>query len=289
LNLKKIKNMRTNIKEILLSESFVKQKKIYLENDILKIISSEDEILDFFSNYTYWNGIFAGCVVNLASRFHLGLELGLYDVNSPEEDFFQTRGHRVAGLIFAAAEDEYSDDNCKVEGVRVEHKTMAWFMMNKMYEFFNKDISTRSVNSMMKQVVDEAKIGYGFQQESEFINLVRQLGFHIGSEKIASYEFGILAEKMKEIYPELTAWLENQEMIKGINAFSWIEVHGPVEDAHANYALDAAQMIIDYIGTRDETLQIKVIEELKGGFIDFINHQDGFFKNYINNLKVQNA
>lgn len=282
--------METNVKNMLLTDELVKAKRADLTKDIERILSgNEDQVLDFFSNYTYWNGIFAGLVINLASRFHLGLELGLYDVDSPEEDFFQTRGHRVAGLIFAAAEDEYADENCQDEDKRIEHKTMAWFMMNKMYEFFGKDIATRRINPMMDKVMTDTKIGYGLQQESEFLNLVRQLGFHIGSEKVASYEFGILADKMKEFQPALTAWMENQDLVEGINAFSWIEVHGPVEDAHANYALDAAQMIVDYIGTRDADLQAKVIKELKAGFADFSNHQDSFFKNYINNLITQNA
>jgi hypothetical protein len=280
-----------NVKNMLLTDSLVKSKRAELEKDIEKILSgNKDQVLDFFSNYTYWNGIFAGLVINLASRFHLGLELGVYEVDSPEEDFFQTRGHKVAGLIFAAAEDEYADENCQDEDQRIEHKTMAWFMMNKMYEFFGEDISTRKVNqSVMATVMAETKIGYGFQQESEFLNLVRQLGFHIGSEKVASYEFGILADKMKELQPALTAWMENQEMVEGINSFSWIEVHGPVEDAHANYALDAAQMIVDYIGSRDYELCELVVRELEAGFNDFCDHQDKFFKNYLNSLTTQIA
>lgn len=273
--------METNVKNILLKEEFVAQKREELTKDIETILSrGEEEVLDFFSNYAYWNAVFAGCVINLASRFHLGLNYGAYGIDSPEEDFFQTRGHKVAGLIFAAAEDEYADENCQEEDVRIEHKTMAWFMMNKMYEFYNRDISTRRVNPMMKAILDETMRGYGIEQDSEFLDLVRQLGFHIGSEKVASFEFGILAEKMKEMKPALTAWIENQEMVKGINAFSWIEVHGPVEDAHANYALDAAQMIVDYIGTRDEELQKKVIENLYYGFQDFSNHQKDFFSKY---------
>lgn len=282
--------MKTNIKNILLDKEFINAKRVDLEKDIATILSGgEEQMFDFFSNYTYWNAIFSGCVINLASRFHLGLDCGLYDADSPEEDFFQTLGHRVAGLIFAAAEDEYADENCQEEDVRIEHKTMAWFMMNKMYEFYNRDISTRKVNPMMDSILTDTKIGYGFKQESKFLNLVRQLGFHIGSEKIASFEFSILADKMKELKPALTVWMENQEMVKGINSFSWIEVHGPVEDAHANYAIDAAQMIVDYIGTRDKELQRKVIEELKSGFNDFSNHQNEFFKKYINNLLIKNV
>jgi len=280
--------METNIKKILLSDELISTKRAELTKDITIILSGdENQVLDFFSNYTYWNGIFAGLVVNLSSRFHLGLELGIYGVDSPEEDFFQTRGHKVAGLIFAAAEDEYADENCQEEDIRIEHKSMAWFMMNKLYEFYEKDISKRRVSPIMNDVLNDTKFGYGLQGETDFLNLVRQLGFHIGSEKVASYEFGILADKMKEYKPALTAWMENQNLVNGINAFSWIEVHGPVEDAHANYALDAAQIIIDYIGTRDKDLQVQVIEELKTGFNSFSNHQDNFFKKYINNLTIQ--
>ena len=277
--------MKNNIKEILLKEEFINKKRTELEGDITKILSgNESQVLDFFSNYTYWNAVFAGLVVNLSSRFHLGLELGLYEVDSPEEDFFQTRGHKVAGLIFAAAEDEYADENCRVEDVRIEHKTMAWFMMNKMYEFYNLDIADRKISPMMHDVMNDTKYGYGFQCDSEFLDLAKHLGFHIGSEKVASLEFGILADKMKEIKPALTAWIEAQELVDGINGFSWIEVHGPVEDAHANYALDAAQIIVDYIGTRDSELQQKVIDSICEGFNDFSNLQTKFFNEYQENL-----
>jgi len=280
----------TNVKDLLLGEDFVSAKRTSLDKGIDRILSGDqDQILDFFSNYIHWNGVFAGCVVNLASRFHLGLNYGIYEPGTTEDIFFKTMGHKVAGLIFAAAEDEYADENCKDEDQRIEHKTMAWFTLNKMYEFYDADISSRKLHPMMNSVLTEVRMSYGVQQESEFLDLVRQLGFHIGSEKVASYEFGILADKMKETHPALTAWMEAQEMTEGINAFSWVEVHGPVEDAHANYAIDAAQMIVDYVGSRDYELCELVMRELKAGFKDFSDHQDFFFNNYITSLSKQNA
>jgi len=273
--------MEKNIKNILITDELVKNKRKELEIDISKILSGdENQVLDFFSNYIYWNGIFAGLVTNLSSKFHLGLDFFDYEKNSIERGFFQSVGHKVAGLIFAAAEDEYADESSK-EDIRIEHKTMAWFMMNKMYQFYGRDISERTIDDLMSSITSVTKRGYGLNQDSDFLSLVRYLGFHIGSEKIASYEFGIIASKMKELHPDLTNWMKNQELINGINAFSWIEVHGPVEDAHANYALDAAQMIIDHVGNKNLEFQQKVIDELENGFNLFSNLQDSFFKEYI--------
>lgn len=281
--------METNIEKILLNTELVSSKKLEIEKDILKIISKdESQLLDFVSNYIHWNGLFAGCVINLASRFHLGIDFGLYEPNSPEEDFFQTRGHRVAGLIFAAAEDEYSDEHCEIEGVRIEHKTMAWFTLNKMYEFFNLDITKRKIHPLMNDIASRTKSGYGLQGDSEFLDLARQLGFHIGSEKIASYEFEIITDKMSQLYPELVFDLKSKILVKGINAFSWFEFHGSVEDAHANYALDAAQILVDYTGSRDLDLQKSVIKEIEIGFNNFSQLQDDFFKNYIKSNYTQN-
>lgn len=279
--------MEKNIKTLLLEEEFINEKRADLEGDITEILSrSEEEILSFFSDYTYWNGVFAGCVINLASRFHLGLRYGNYSFNSPEEDFFQMKGHKVAGLIFAAAEDEYADENCQEENVRVAHKDMAWFMLNEMFSFYKRDISSRRVHGWMNQIVNDTAIGYGVDELSDFMNLAWHLGFHIGSEKVASFEFGILADKMKELQPELTSHLKGKEMVKGISAFSWIEVHGPVEDVHANYALDAAQIIIDYLGTRDKGLQEEFIANLQEGFWNFSGHQQLFFKKWLNPTEV---
>ena len=273
--------METNAKKFLLDENFISKKKNELEGQVDAILAGKDEqLLDFFSNYTFWNGIFAGCVINLASRFHLGLEFGKYEVDSPQEDFFQTRGHRVAGLIFAAAEDEYADGNCQVENMRVEHKSIAWFMIRKMYEFHNVDVNSRRLQPWMDEIIARTKVGYGVQSSSEFLDLAKQLGFHIASEKLASYEFGILADKIKVKKPEFVKWLEEQELVKGINAFSWIEIHGPVEDIHANYALDAAQMLVDYIGTRDKVLQAEVIRSMVEGFHELSNIQGDFLERY---------
>ena len=273
--------MKNNIQKILLTDDFVNLKKEQLNDDITKILSEDSsKMLDFVSNYIYWNGFFAGCVINLASRFHLGLELNAYEPNCPQEEFFQTRGHRVAGLIFAAAEDEYSDEHCKLDGVRIEHKTMAWFTLNKMFNFYNVDITRRKTNTSTHHIVSRTKKGYGFNEKSNFLNLAKQLGFHIGSEKIASYEFEIISNKIQELYPDLVSDLKSRELIKGINAFSWFEVHGSVEDAHANYALDAAQILIDYIDSRDEFLKKDVIKEIQDGFNDFSILQDDFFKIY---------
>ncbi|MEK6829517.1 MAG: hypothetical protein AABY15_05315 [Nanoarchaeota archaeon] len=273
--------METNVKKFLLDENFISKKKAELEGQVDSILAGKDEqLLDFFSNYTFWNGIFAGCVINLASRFHLGLEFGKYEVDSPQEDFFQTRGHRVAGLIFAAAEDEYADGNCQVENMRVEHKSIAWFMIRKMYEFHNVDVNSRRLQPWMDEIIARTKVGYGVQSSSEFLDLAKQLGFHVASEKLASYEFGILADKIKVKKPEFVKWLEEQELVKGINAFSWIEIHGPVEDIHANYALDAAQMLVDYIGTRDKVLQAEVIRSMVEGFHELSNIQGDFLERY---------
>ena len=270
--------METNVKKLLLEKDFIPIKNERLKNYIENILTEDtDKVLDFFSNYIHWNGIFAGLVSNLSSRFHLSLDLASYGDGSIEEKFLKSNAHKVAGLIFAAAEDEYADENCKEEDRRVEHKTMAWFTLNKMYEFYGKNISDRKISKHMDWTMSFTKKGYGLGESSDLMSLVNHLGFHIGSEKLASYEFGILADKMKQELPALTTWLENQELCKGVNAFSWVEVHGPVEDAHANYALDAAQIIVDEIGKKDKDLQIRVLSELSSGFLNFASIQEVTF------------
>lgn len=275
--------METNVKSFLLEREVVEKTKESLEKSIDDILTGDtDQILEFFSNYIHWNGIFAGLVTNLSSRFHLGVELSKYGEGSIEEKFLKENAHKVSGLIFAAAEDEYADENCEEENRRIEHKTMAWFTLNKIYDFYGKNIYDRKVSDHMDWTMRFTKMGYGLGEASDLFSLVRNLGFHIGSEKLASYEFGILSDKMKQKQSSLTAWLEHQELCKGINAFSWVEVHGPVEDAHANYALDAAQIIVDEIGKKDKELQSMVLQELYSGFTNFAGVQRITFFNLMN-------
>jgi len=277
-------------KKILTSE-FIKKKKISIKEDVDSIfVGGKEDMINFFSHYVYWNGVFAGCVTNLASNFHLFVNKpGFSGKTPPPEDimtFFKQKGHKVAGLIFAAAEDEYADDSAVVSDLRVCHKDMAWHFLKELYTYYNKDIKKRKIEFFAEEINNAIMRGYRVDRGALCSDLYRGLGFHIGSEKIASFEFDYLTKKMNKEYPELVKFLKNKELVPGINAFSWLEVHSSVEEEHFGYALEAANIIIDYFDKKD--LQRNPFQFIKEGFVEFSNLQNIFFDHYsgIEEVKV---
>jgi len=241
--------------------------------------------VEFFSNYISWNSIFAGCVVNLVSRFHLWPYIG--ERPDPVADPYLFKNfsalgnrhfHSVSSYIFAAAEDEYDEAGNKIKYERVAHKDMAWHFIKELYSYHNMDIKTRQVSEFTNHMNTKVLEGYGHMQRHDVPTLVRNLGFHIGSEKLASLEFQYLNDAIKEFHPDVYKHLESKEMTGGITAIDWIKVHGTVEIEHFNNALTAAKIIIDFMNKTDSQGMVDTFNYLREGFAHFANHQRAYFK-----------
>lgn len=278
--------MKTNtiIEKAILNEEFLTQKKTEIKNSVDAILAkSDDEVMDFFSDYIAWNGVFGGCVAKLAGDWHLAAYTRQPDRLKP---LFNKVGHKIASNIFASAEDEFADENCQTDE-RIAHKDMAWFFLNKLFEFYGRDIKTRRVTKHAESAIRSTMNGYWSNSASKSYELMSEaLGFHLGSEKIASFEFDYLYKGLVETRPELIEFLKEQLLVPGITAADWLFVHGSVEEDHYQYAVTSAAFIYDFIEGNDKCLVTTkdLIYDLKMGFEDFSRLQTRYFDYYVNDI-----
>ena len=263
----------------------IRQDRDAVNRRIDDIISNGD-ILMFFSNYVSWNSVFAGCVSNLSSRFHLWPELdedeglGLHDwkLFDAVHKVKTRKSHIIAGQIFAAATDEYDEQGCKVKDERVTHKDMAWHFLTSLYDISGQNVRNRKVLPYTKQANRRVMEGYGVNAPTKFTSLVKNLGFHMGSENLAALEFSALDKAMKKHHPGIYEQLEYRTLADGITGADWIKVHGTVEEEHFRNALKGAEVIVDsiveYSSPNWRNTTTNLIEE---GYREFSWMQDKFF------------
>lgn len=272
------------IKETLLTEDFLEKKKASLKSKIENLMSkSDEEVIQFFSDYIAWNGVFGGAVASLAGKWHNAIYLT--EMSEDETNGMKRYAHRVASEIFAAAEDEYSDENNTNPNVRIAHKDMAWDFFQGIMKFYGIDKRPTVSESIRINILDTLH-GYGVSNRQQFIKtLIFNLGFHIGSEKIASYEFDYLTAELEKTRPDLFKYLGDRDMFyglepNGIKSLDWLRVHGTVEEEHFQHAINAAkwaeQMVLENeIMNRDMFNKL-----LLNGFQSFSDIQEEVFKKY---------
>lgn len=252
----------------------------YSYPDIIKNIFSKNNFpYQFISDYVNWNSIFVGGVSSLSSRFHLWPYIG-EDISISNPLLFDSSieiknksSHKIAGYIFSAAEDEYNELGCKIKDERVCHKDMAWVFLKKIYEGVNVKFDTRKVSPFVSAANKEVLKGYGVDQPINFNVLAENLGFHIASEKLASVEFSIIYNLIKDKYPGLFEYLEKSHC-DNIYGIEWLKIHGEIEVKHYNNALQAAVLILN-------PYHCSTIESLQNGFKKFVDLQCHFFKYYL--------
>jgi hypothetical protein len=272
------------IQETLLTKDFIEVKKSTLKSKIENLMSkSDDEVIQFFSDYIAWNGVFGGAVASLAGKWHNAVHLT--DMSEDETTGLNKFAHRIASEIFAAAEDEFNDENNTNPYHRIAHKEMAWDFFQGIMEYYN--IKNRpKPSSNVKDHIQSTLRGYGVSNRLQLLKtLIYNLGFHIGSEKIASFEFDFLTAELKKTRPELFKFLSNRNMFygledNGIKSIDWLKVHGTVEEEHFQHAITAArwaeQMVIEHdIMSRDE-----FNSRLVKGLMSFSYTQEAVFEKY---------
>jgi hypothetical protein len=272
------------IQETLLTEDFIEVKKNTLKSKIESIMAlSDEEVIQFFSDYIAWNGIFGGAVTSLAGKWHNAVHLT--DMSEDETNGMNKYAHRIASEIFAAAEDEYNDENNTNRYHRITHKDMAWDFFQGIMEFYGITKRPRPSNDIKVHILNTLH-GYGVSNRLQLLKtLIYNLGFHVGSEKIASFEFDFLTSELEKSRPELFKFLSDRNMFygledNGIKSIDWLKVHGSVEEEHFQHAINAAKlvetMILEHeIMSRDEFNSL-----LLNGIKSFSNLQEAVFKKY---------
>lgn len=271
--------METGINNII--DNYVNEadaKKVVFERMEKSIGNTRESLLNFMSQYIEFNSVFAGCVSSLAGRFHLSHREHINKMRG-NDVMLNKVSHLVAKHVFEAAIDEYKMNT---------HKSMSLFTWNQILKFYKLD-SYDYEPSGLNTVIEQVSTGYGFNQIPEFGILSENLGFHIGSEKLASFEFDFLYTKIQKDFPELYSFLKDQKSDEGYDAMLWIKIHGSVEEDHCQEAITAANILYKELHDKHgKTVTISngpvsdnklnfFTSNIDKGFRDFHMIQDMFF------------
>lgn len=222
------------------------------------------DIIDFMIEYVEFNSVFAGCVSSLAGRIHLAHKCSINKLRGNDKVFSEV-GHVAAKHVFEAAIDEYNKGT---------HKSMSRFTLNEVLKFYH--YNSYKPNPELDKVLNFVYTGYGFNETPEFGIIAENLGFHIGSEKLASFEFDFLYKKIKEDLPELYQHLKSAKSEDGYDGMLWIKIHGIVEEDHCQEAIKAAEAIYDALDTGEKRQDF--LDGIERGLINFHVVQNMFFE-----------
>ena len=231
--------------------------RIDIEAKIDLSLPTQASYLKFFIDYVEFNYVFAGCVSSLAGRFHTSPSVEKCPV-------LDKVSHFVAKNVFEAAIDEYQG---------ITHKEMSLCMIRDMKEFFDDGYDLKPSKNL-SVVLRNVREGYGQTNECRFDELALNLGFHIASEKLASFEFSYLDTKIKEDYPEFYTYLNGNKAGQKFKSWLWVEIHGEVEEEHANFAFTASDLIFNEL---EDEEKVDFLKKVQYGFNTFVEVQSEFF------------
>jgi hypothetical protein len=193
-----------------------------------------DENLAFYALY---NKDFAARVSILAGRIALSDEF----IDPNDGPLTQDRGHLIGSFVFDAAHEEFygrGGHKDKPES-RVTHRCLAQHLIRCLKPDADK---LRALQKKAKPIIDRIDGNY------HRVDPHLALGFHLGSEKLASFEFSELEKQLRKS----GRWYDFQKEIAplGYNGMTWVRAHSEqgdaAEAAHADRAMIACELAVKY-------------------------------------------
>lgn len=219
-----------------------------------------------------WNEPFAGAVAHLVSEVHKCRSLCIEDDKAPIPGFGD-RGPAIAGLVARAAADEY--------GGRETHRELGKKLVRAMYD------AASGINA-----ASAVRVPHWFHSSRSFgvhgywalalggpnsRSIAKALGWHLASEALATQEFDLLRELLKNTSPEMRAAVSGND--------AWVRAHASsgddVEETHARYALQAAEEALKVF---KENELGDLSESVQEGVRGFIRSRDEFFSELVHDL-----
>jgi hypothetical protein len=157
-----------------------------LAKQAFKKIPWTDENLAFYALY---NKNFAARVSILAGRIALSDEF----IDPNDGPLTQDRGHLIGSFVFDAAHEEFygrGGHKDKPES-RVTHRCLAQHLIRCLKPDADK---LRALQKKAKPIIDQIDGNYK-------AGLHFALGFHLGSERLASFEFSELEKQLAVVRP----------------------------------------------------------------------------------------
>ncbi|GAB3382683.1 hypothetical protein [Lysobacter fragariae] len=241
--------------------------------------------LRFLGRYTSWNGFFGSGVAALAGK--IGRSRGCFIDTTQPIAALADRSVYVASFFFDAARDEF-DDRDTVH--RDTHRCLAQSMLKGLIDFEagQQQLDDAAIVSLLQDPSWLADLnrhvatGYGVGSPDDLGNIFAGIGYHMGSELLADQEFTIIDRTLRELAPDLVAYLDGAKVnIAGQEhrAYQWIAIHsghgGGAEADHFEWATQGARLAFRFV---PEKYHGPVRELLHQGFRDFARDHREFFQ-----------
>jgi hypothetical protein len=235
-------------------------------------------LLRLMYHYADFNSVFAGGVANLAGEIAARRRLFL----DPDETigFLADRSAEVAALVFYAAIDEFGSVR---GGSSSCHRSMAQHTLRATAEFFGVGPSDWSgivkPSPATLKSAEAVLAGYCVNRTVDERELLRGLGFHLGSELLADQEFRILDAFLSDRHAGLVKRLQAYPAGGGRkrDAYQWVRVHTKVEAEHRDAGLRGISLALRYSAhfAPPDLVRQWICE----GFLAFCNVQAAFMSN----------
>jgi len=236
---------------------------------VLDGLRGRDQLLRMLSRYVEFNSVFGGGVARLSGE--IAARQGLFKAEDDDVELLMDRSVEVAAGIFVAAVDEFDGF---ARGPRATHRALAQATLRVAARFLGFAGAAidgiGAANEATRMAVERILQGYGLAAPLDRHGLVRAIGFHMASERLASEEFSALDRYLCVQHPALVEYLRSTILdLNGrqCDAYLWIACHADREIGHFDAALGAANQALRHWAGPEPRTHVK--EWMLEGFTEF--------------------
>jgi hypothetical protein len=216
-----------------------------IENLFEKIGTDTDKLYAFLLAYRRFNDQFAPCVIRLASDVHL------FFWNSNQNAV----GSEIAAGIYKACHHEYHESYLGTEWTHGRLSDICISMLGNSVGKMQKEIWSAKIDVINTKVRE---------MYCEKHSLAKRLGFHIGSEFLAAFEFSLIDSLVEKNFPEI--YTEMNTHRGGIEPWHWISIHTGVEIEHFKNALESYEKAKNYMDLKEVSEGIEAFAQIQEDF-----------------------
>lgn len=248
-----------------LEAALVNHEGMKFLSSALQTTQDGHELLKVLLRYTHFNSPFAGGMASLAG--HIACRHGIFMDSKEKIPCLADRSLEVATNIFFAAIDEFG--GAMIDS-RFTHHWLARQTISAIVEYFTCEAellkSSGVLNSRTIDAANQVLAGYRDIEPLDTLRLFWAIGFHIGSEMLATQEFQVLDSYLRSHQSSLVDFLQKKLIHKShLTAYHWISVHLEAEPKHFEIAMRGANLALHhYVGQENRDV-------LKGSILKGFN------------------